>query len=653
MTQTARSGRRRSLMTRILAATAASILGIFAIFALYNDVVMRKQTEERVNSNLSMVGSSVAKSVSNWLTGRTMLTEFAMQSLGAKPASEMAPEQFNIPLLTSTFLMTYYGNTEGEFFQWPPSTLPEGYDPRKRPWYKAAADLGKLTLTEPYIAASSNELNITAAAPRYMNGQLVGVVGSDFSIQMLDQMLKDANLGDLGYLFITDRSGKVLIHANQDLIGKTLADIYPGAQVSTGVMQDVDSAEGARLLGFQPIAGLPGVDWYVAMSIDKGVAFAELSDFRRSALIATLAAVLIMLTLIGTLFRNWLARPLSSITSAMSQIADGDLSAAIPGLGRNDEIGAIAGAVQVFKEHSLERERLEAAQSAEQEAKQRRAEAVDRMINAFASEVGAALQTVSSATQNVVSTARQLTQTSESSSEGANLAAAASEEAAANVRSVAAASEELNSSIAEIARRVEHSNEIANRASDAASETNQTVQSLVQTTEKISQIVKLINDIAAQTNLLALNATIEAARAGDAGKGFAVVATEVKSLANQTASATEEIATQIQAMQAVSNQAALAIGSIADIISQMSHISTDISAAVTQQSGATTEISRSVHEVATGTQNVSETLSHVSRGANETGESAQVLLDVATQLTQQTGNLRQRIDAFFAEIRAA
>ena len=131
------------------------------------------------------------------------------------------------------------------------------------------------------------------------------------------------------------------------------------------------------------------------------------------------------------------------------------------------------------------------------------------------------------------------------------------------------------------------------------------------------------------------------------------MATEVKSLANQTASATEEIATQIQAMQAVSNPAAMAIGSIADVIGQMTHISTDISAAVTQQSGATTEISRSVHEVATGTQNVSETLSHVSRGASETGESAQVLLDVATQLTQQTGNLRQRIDAFFAEIRAA
>lgn len=411
----------RGLMARILLAATFVIVLVLAGFALYNDAVNRAETEERVSETLSILGKSMARSVDNWLGGRVALTEAAMEQLGRTDNADVKAEAFSLPTLVNAFDMTYYGTDAGVMVPWPPTEMPAGYDPRVRPWYKAAEAARGPTMTEPYLDATSGGLTVTVAVPRLIDGKVVGVVGSDFSIDTIRNMLTDAELGDLGYLFIADASGKVLIHPDLERVGKTFGEIFPGSQVTlTGALQDVTEANGsARLLRFEPIPGLPGVTWYVGMSVDRDVAFQAVSDFRRTVLIAVIVAVGVMVLTLGTVFRQLLARPLVAVTGAMGRIAAGDYHVAVPGLGRKDEIGAIASAVEVFRENGLERERLRAEQAAEQDAKQRRVEMVDRLIDLFGADVVEALDAMSRATREVEQTAGMLTRNSEQSSQGA------------------------------------------------------------------------------------------------------------------------------------------------------------------------------------------------------------------------------------------
>ena len=285
--------------------------------------------------------------------------------------------------------------------------------------------------------------------------------------------------------------------------------------------------------------------------------------------------------------------------------------------------------------------------------REKRQKTMDSAIGSFDSSVNQVLTVLGSATGQMKSAAQTMTVSAEEASQRSTAVASASEEASTNVQTVAAAAEELSASITEISRQITQSGKIASRAVEEATHTNTVIEGMAEAAQKIGEVVKLINDIAGQTNLLALNATIEAARAGDAGKGFAVVASEVKSLATQTAKATEDIAAQINAMQSATKGAVDAIKGIGATIGEIHQTATAIAAAIEEQGAATQEITRNVQQAAVGTNEVSSNIAGVNQAASQTGTAATQVLASATELASQSDNLRGEVERFFQAIRAA
>ncbi|MEP6838778.1 MAG: methyl-accepting chemotaxis protein, partial [Bradyrhizobium sp.] len=318
------------------------------------------------------------------------------------------------------------------------------------------------------------------------------------------------------------------------------------------------------------------------------LAVAEMSSAERNGIIiGVVAALLLIVTCIFSVFT--IARPMVALTGAMKELADGNFGVVLPGLGRKDEIGGVAEAVEVFKVKAEQKARDEAEAKMKQDqiaAQQRKAEMI-KLADSFEAAVGEIIQTVSSASTELEASATTLTATAERSQELAISVSAASEEASTNVQSVASATEELSSSVNEISRQVQESARMASEAVGQARATNDRVSELSKAAARIGDVVELINTIAGQTNLLALNATIEAARAGEAGRGFAVVASEVKALAEQTAKATGEIGHQISSIQGATQESVTAIKEISGTIEKLSEISSTIAAAVEEQGAAT------------------------------------------------------------------
>jgi methyl-accepting chemotaxis protein len=346
-------------------------------------------------------------------------------------------------------------------------------------------------------------------------------------------------------------------------------------------------------------------------------------------------------------------QPVSELTNAMSALAKGDISISIPAAARGDEIGAMARAVQVFKDNAVERQRLEAERLAEEEAKQRRVKSVEKLIATFDAQIKGVLSAVSSASNALKGTATAMTNAANAGAAKATTVASASEQASANVQTVAAAAQELSASITEIGRQVSQSSSIAGKAVIDAERTNELVKGLAEAAQKIGAVTNLINEIASHTNLLALNATIEAARAGEAGKGFAVVASEVKTLANQTARATEEIGSHIVAMQKATGETVEAIQGIGGTIGEIDEIATAIAAAVEEQGAATQEIARNVQQAAAGTQEVSGNIVGVTQATSEAGTAAQQVLNAVSELSKQAETLRMQVDEFLGAVKAA
>ena len=347
-------------------------------------------------------------------------------------------------------------------------------------------------------------------------------------------------------------------------------------------------------------------------------------------------------------------QPMTRMTGVMARLAGGGLDAQIPSLNRGDEVGAMARAVQVFRENALRVQAMESEQAGlKRTAEEDRKAAMSRVADGFEQAIGKIVEAVSSASSEIELAAGSLTRTAETTNELTAAAAAASDRSSANVQSAATASEEMASSVTEIGRQVQQSEKITHAAVRQAEQTNVRISELSQSAGRIGEVVKLIAAVAEQTNLLALNATIEAARAGEAGRGFAVVASEVKALAAQTAKATEEIGTQITQMQSATQQSVSAIKEISATIGQISEISTAIAAAVGQQGAATQEVARNVQQAAQGTVQVGDSIADVSRGAANTGAAAEQVHGFARSLSNEGNHLKLEVGKFLATVRAA
>ena len=365
------------------------------------------------------------------------------------------------------------------------------------------------------------------------------------------------------------------------------------------------------------------------------------------------AAAAGLLAAAAMLLAQRISRPIRTMTLAMRRLAGGDHAVEVPAIGRADEIGTMAGAVQVFKENMARAESLAAEQDAARTAKEQRTAKLETLLHGFQSSIGGLVNGLASASSHLEATAQSMTATAGQTDQQAALVVTAAREASSNVETVAGAAGKLTQSIGEVRSRIAQSVDSTNRAALDAQRTEAIVRALAEGARKIGDVVGLINAIAGQTNLLALNAMIEASRAGDAGRGFAVVASEVKDLARQTAQATAEISQQIAEIQTATREAVGAIEAITRIIESASATAAGIADVIDQQGRATDEIARSARQTATHAQDVSTTIAGVSEAAVRTGTEAADVLSSASDLAKQADGLSAAVRGFVAGIREA
>ena len=531
-------------------------------------------------------------------------------------------------------------------------------------YYLAARNGAREVILDPFLYEIEGEdvLMTSVTTPLIVDGKVIGVAGVDLSMAGLQEALSDIRPYGDGFGVLASNLGTIVTHPDADFVtrplteagfGGAIASSVTGGQPLVTIDPEAYGGKGALRVATPVAIGDSGAPWSFVITVPEEKVLEAVNDLRLSALGIAGGAIAVAI-LVAWFLGSGMTTPILRITRTMKSLADGDRTVEVPGRGRRDEIGDMAGAVQVFKEHAIEAEELRDRQELQkQKAEQEKRQATLDLANAFEASIGAIVKTVGAAATEMRGSASALATTADETSRQCTAVSAASEEASNNVQTVASASEELSASIAEITRQVAESATVAKSAVTEAERANGCVTSLAQAARQIGEVVSLIQDIAEQTNLLALNATIEAARAGEMGKGFAVVASEVKTLATQTAKATESIGSQIEAIQSSTDEAVGAIESIGKTIGTIDQIAASIAGAVEEQGASTAEISRNVQEAASGTREVSANVESVTRASGETGEAAGQMRGAADELAQQAEGLHKEVGDFLDRVRAA